>query len=88
MWATGGLVWSSIGLSLLSPRYPIAARLRQGIGVTMMILIAIMAWQWWSGTFRADIDLAWLVTMAGIFASDLVKRRASRAEERAADEPS
>ncbi len=87
MWAMAGLVWTTNGLSLASPRYPAKDRLRQGAGVAALILIAIMAWQWWSGTFRADIDLAWLVTMAGIFASDIVKRRAGRAKERTTDEP-
>lgn len=86
MWAMAGLVRTMNGLNPISPRYPVADRLRQGVGVAAIVLIAIMAWKWWSGTFRADIDLAWLVMMAGIFASDIIRRRAGRAKERATGE--
>jgi cytochrome b subunit of formate dehydrogenase len=87
MWAMAALIWSGIGLSLVSPRYRIAGHLRQAIGIAAMILVAVMAWRWWSGALRADIDLAWLVSISGVFASDLVKRRASRPDATTAGEP-
>lgn len=87
MWSMAGLIWSGIGLSLLSPRYRIAGHLRQAIGVAAMILVAVMAWRLWLGAFRADIDLAWIAMMAGVFASDRVKRRAGRPDAATAGEP-
>lgn len=87
MWAMAGLIWSGIGLSLISPRYRIAGHLRQAIGVAAMILVAVMVWRWWSGALRADIDLAWLVSISGVFASDRVERRAGRPDAATAGEP-
>ncbi|WP_156348619.1 hypothetical protein [Sphingomonas sp. Leaf23] len=81
------LIWSGIGLGLLPPRYRIAGHLRQAIGVAAMILVSVMAWRWLSGALRADIDLAWLVSIAGVFASDMVKRRAGRPDTATASEP-
>ncbi|WP_242414606.1 hypothetical protein [Sphingomonas panni] len=87
MWAMAALVWTTNGLSLIPPRCSAATRLRQGVGVAAIILIAVMVWHLWSGTFRADIDLAWMVMMAGVFASDIGKRWAGHVGEQATDEP-